>query len=216
MNPDKNIITVLLADDHPSTRAGIRTILQGIHDIRVVGEADNGNDVKRLVGKLCPKILLLDLVMPGPSPAELERWVRTTCPETITLVLTAHDRDAYLANMMDAGAAGFIPKTEKVEQLIQAIRRATGGEVLFTSDQLSRAQCWREKAGSKWEKLTDREGEILRLLSDGLGNKAISEKLVISPKTTAYHVTNILEKLGVKSRYEAVAWLHKYFPVDLE
>lgn len=214
MITDRNIITVLLADDHPTTLAGIRAILQEAPDIQVVGETDNGKDAMRLVTELCPQVLLLDLIMPGPSPAELERWVRANCPETNTLVLTAHDRDAYLSSMMDAGAVGFISKTEKAEQLIQAIRLAAGGEILFDSEQLARAQGWREKAGNKWESLTDREREILRLLSDGLDNKAIAEKLVISSKTTAFHVTNILKKLGVNSRHEAVAWLHKYFPVD--
>lgn len=216
MSPKQNPITVLLADDHPTTLAGLRAILQDAQDIEVVGDADNGNDIKRLVAEFCPRILLLDLVMPGPSPAELEKWVRTNYPETITLVLTAHDRDVYLANMIEAGAAGFISKTENVEQLIQAIRRAAGGEILFNSEQLSRAQHWREQAGNKWESLTKREHEILILLSNGLDNKAIAEKLVISSKTTAFHVTNILEKLGVNSRHEAVAWLKKYLPINLE
>lgn len=127
LSPDQ-VITVLLADDHPTTLAGIRAILRDTSDIKVIGEAENGNEVMELVPKLCPKILLLDLLMPGPSPAELEKWVRTNHPDTVTLVLTAQDRDAYLANMMDAGVAGFIVKTESSEQLITAIRPCrTGG-----------------------------------------------------------------------------------------
>ena len=216
MPPNRNMITVLLADDHPTTRAGIRAILQETPDIKVVGEAENGNDVIRLVVELCPQVLLLDLQMPGPSPTELERWVRKNYPETITLVLTAHDRDVYLTGMMDAGAAGFIAKTEKAEQLILAIRRAAGGEILFKSEQLARAQRWREEAGNKYKSLTKRESEILRLLAGGLDNKAIAEQLMISSKTIAFHVTNILKKLEVKSRQEAVAWLHNYMPGNLE
>lgn len=216
MPPNQSIITVLLADDHPTTRAGIRAILEKTPDIKVVGEADNGNDVIRLVPELGPQILLLDLQMPGPSPAKLEKWVRENYPETITLILTAHDRDAYLTSMMDAGAAGFLAKTEKSENLIVAIRRAANGEILFASEQLARARRWREEAGNKYASLTKRENEILHLLADGLDNNAIAEQLNISSKTIAFHITNVLKKLGVKSRHEAIAWLHNYMPYDLE
>ena len=216
MPPNQSIITVLLADDHPTTRAGIRAILEKTPDIKVVGEADNGNDVIRLVPELGPQILLLDLQLPGPSPAKLEKWVRENYPETITLILTAHDRDAYLTSMMDAGAAGFLAKTEKSENLIVAIRRAANGEILFASEQLARARRWREEAGNKYASLTKRENEILHLLADGLDNNAIAEQLNISSKTIAFHITNVLKKLGVKSRHEAIAWLHNYMPYDLE
>ncbi len=209
-------ITVLLADDHPATRAGIHAILEQAADMQVVGEADNGNDVQKLVSKLRPQVLLLDLMMPGPSPAELEKWVRTNHPETVVLILTAHERDAYLASMMEAGAAGLINKQESGERLVEAIRRAVHGEILFNPEQLSRARRWREEAGDKWEGLTARERQILRLLADGLDNEQIARELVVSPKTIAYHVSNILGKLGVKSRHEATAWLHKYLPENLE
>ncbi len=209
-------ITVLLADDHPATRAGIHAILERAADMRVVGEADNGDDVQKLVPRLRPQVLLLDLVMPGPSPAELEKWVRTNYPETVVLILTAHERDAYLARSMEAGAAGLLSKNESGDQLVEAIRRAVRGEILFNPDQLLRVRRWREEAGNKWEDLTGRERQILRLLSNGLDNEQIARELVVSPKTIAYHVSNILSKLGVKSRLEATAWLHKYLPDNLE
>lgn len=117
-------ITVLIADDHAMTRKGVRAFLDQAPDIQVVGEARNGDETRRLVERLSPQILLLDLVMPKLSPAELEKWVRTNYPETITLVLTAHDRDAYLSTMMEAGAAGYLDKKLRAGQLISAIRRA--------------------------------------------------------------------------------------------
>ncbi len=209
-------ITVLLADDHPATRAGIHALLERAPDLRVVGEAEDGNDVQRLVARLRPQVLLLDLIMPGPSPAELEKWVRTNYPDTVVLVLTAHDRDAYLASMMEAGAAGLINKGASGDRLVEAIRRAVHGEILFDQEQLLRARRWREEAGDKWKALTAREREILHLLAEGLDNEQIAGKLVVSPKTIAYHVSNILAKLGLKSRHEATAWLHKYMPEDLE
>lgn len=216
MSEHAEIITVLLADDYPATRAGIRAMLSKHPDIQVVGEAESGNDVEKLVDELCPQILLLDLVMPGPAPSELERRIREEHPEVITLVLTAHDRDAYLANMIDAGVSGYLHKTERAERLAEAIRRAAHGEILFDSEQLKRARDWREGAGKKWESLTRREREILRLLGQGFDNVAIGKKLVVSPKTVAFHVTNILSKLSAKSRHEAVAWLHKHLPDNLE
>lgn len=210
------MITLILADDHAVARAGIRAILSKVPDIEILGEAENGDAVQALVAKLRPRILLLDLKMPGLPSAEIEKWVRTHYPDTVTLVLTAHDRDSYLTRMIDAGAAGLIDKNESGERLVGAIRRAASGEILFDSAQLDRARHWREAAGKKWESLTNREREILRLLVQGFDNARIAKGLTVTPKTVAYHVTNILEKLEVSSRQEAVAWVHKYLPDTLE
>ena len=207
---------VLLADDHTLVRAGLRKLLESLPDIEVVGEAEDGFQVETMIAELHPNILLLDLVMPGPTPAQLEKRVRENYPETLTLVLTAHDRDAYLASMMDAGASGFLSKTETGERLISAIRRAMSGTEAFTEEQFARANRWRQEAGKKIEKLTSREKEIVRLVTKGYDNKQIAEKLDITAKTAAFHVTNILKKLDVKSRHEAIAWAHKYLPDNLE
>lgn len=216
MSKDQGKITVLLADDHPATRIGIRAILSEALDIQVIGEAENGFQVQEMVANLHPNILLLDLVMPGPTPAQLEKWVRTNFPETITLVLTAHDRDAYLATMMDAGVAGFLSKAETGGRLILAIRRAASGSSLFTEEQFQRAFRWRQEAGERMRCLTHREHQVLHLISEGKSNKQIAQELGITVKTAAYHVTSILEKLGVNSRHEAIAWAHKHLPNDLE
>jgi two-component system, NarL family, response regulator LiaR len=209
-------ITLVLADDHAVARAGIRAILSNVPDIEIIGEAENGDEVLALVAKLQPRMLLLDLKMPGKPSAEIEKWVRTNYPGTVTLVLTAHDRDSYLTQMIDAGAAGLLDKSESGERLVGAIRRAARGEILFDSAQLDRARQWRASAGERWESLTNREREILRLLVQGFDNAHIAEVLTVTSKTVAYHVTNILEKLDVTSRQEAVAWVHKYLPDALE
>lgn len=210
------MITLVLADDHAVARAGVRAILSTAADIEIVGEAENGDMVQELVARLRPRILLLDLKMPGMPSAEIEKWVRTNYPETVTLVLTAHDRDSYLTRMIDAGASGLLDKSESEERLVGAIRRAASGEILFDKGQLARARQWRESAGEKWESLTNREREILRLLVQGFDNAHIAGMLTVTSKTVAYHVTNILEKLEVSSRQEAVAWVHKYLPDILE
>jgi len=210
------MITLVLADDHAVARAGVRAILSTAPDIQIVGEAENGDEVQALVAKSCPNILLLDLKMPGMHPADIEKWVRTHYPETITLVLTAHDRDSYLTKMIDAGAAGLIDKSESSERLLGAIRRAATGEILFDRAQLDRARHWRAEAGEKWDSLTRRERETLLLLVQGFDNAHIAKALTIASKTVAYHITNILDKLEVTSRQEAIAWVHKYMPEDLE
>lgn len=202
----QKIITVLLADDHEMTRKGIRNFLEQAQDIRVVGEAQDGDEIRRLVADLRPQILLLDLIMPDLSPAELEKWVRTNYPETITLVLTSHDRDTYLSSMMEAGAAGYLDKKLRAAGLISAIRRAARGEILFDKKQLERARRWREAVSQKWESLSDREREVLQMLTEGVENKAIAASLGIAVNTVEKHLENIYKKLGVASRTEAIHW----------
>jgi len=150
MFTDTDVITVLIADDHYMTREGIRSILGRAHDIEIIGEAEEGEEIKQKVAELRPRILLLDLHMPNLTPAQLEKWVRTNYPETITLVLTGHDRKAYrsgmlLTEMMDAGVSGYLEKSIRSEQLIASIRRAAHGESLFDQDQIERARRWREE-----------------------------------------------------------------------
>ena len=202
----RRIITVLIADDHPATLLGIRSILEKAPDIRIVGEAVDGNQIQQLVAELRPNILLLDLKMPHLSPAELEKWVRTNYPETITLVLTAHDRDAYLLNMMDAGVAGYLDKKLQAGQLISAIQRAAHGEILFDKEQMERARRWRAEVALKWESLSEREREVLQLLTEGGDNKMIAASLGIAISTVEKHLANIYNKLGLTSRAEATHW----------
>lgn len=144
--------------------------------------------------------------MPNLSPAKLEEWVRINYPETITLVLTAHDRDAYLSNMMDAGAAGYLDKKIRAGQLISSIRRAARGEIIFDDEQIERIQRWRKETRNKWESLSNREREVLQKLTEGEDNIAIASSLEIAPNTVEKHLTNIYKKLGVTSRTEAAIW----------
>ena len=201
---------MLLADDHPVTRTGICAILEEASNIEVVGEAKDGVEAQQLVAELGPDILLLDLVMPGPRLSEVEKWIRTNYPETITLVLTAHDRDCYLAKTIKAGAAGFLTTEEAPQRLVEAIRCAARGDVLITGGQLARANHWRQEVGERWESLTGRERQVLRLLAEGQSNKQIAEVLTISERTVETHVGNLLGKLTVASRTEAVAWVWRH------
>jgi len=175
-------------------------------DIHLVGAAQNGEEARQLLEKLHPQILLLDLVMPGFSPSAFERWVRENYPGTITLVLTSHDRDAYLAHMLEAGVTGYLNKDIESKTLMNAIRRAARGENLIDEEQRARAQHWQEAVEQKWNSLSDREKEILLLLAMGATNKFISRDLKISFKTVDKHIENLYKKLGVTSRTEAALW----------
>lgn len=199
-------ISVLIVDDHPPLRAGVRVILEKTPDIYVIGEAGSGEEAEKLLSELRPNIILLDLKMPNFSPSAFEKWARENYPETITLVLTAHDRDAYLAGMMEAGAVGYLDKEARAEHLIEAIRRAASGESLFDEEQKRRARKWREDVEKKWNDLSERERQVLRLLAEGLHNKDVASRLGITIKTLDKHLEKIYQKLAVTSRAEAILW----------
>jgi two-component system response regulator DegU len=209
MSATEEKITVLLADDHPVTREGISKTLEQAADICVIGEAGDGIETEKLVSQLRPKVLVLDLIMPGSRPSEIEKWVRENFPETITLILTAHDRDAYLAQMMDAGVAGYLSKNESGERLISAIRRVAKGTNIFDEQQFACARRWKNEVEVKLKSLTQREREILRLVAEGRENKEIAHIFYVALRTIEKHLANIYEKLAVKSKTEAALWWAK-------
>ena len=206
MSSQKKIITILIADDHPAWVEGVRAIIHKAPDMQVVGEVEDGDQIKQKVSELQPDVLLLDLVMPHHDPTELERWVRENYPEVVTLVLTAHDRDAYLAGMLEAGVTGYFDKKMRTNDMLAAIRRAARGELLIDKEQIQRVKRWREEVTTKWESLSDRERDALQLLTEGKDNNSIAVSLGISINTVEKHLKNVYEKLGVSSRTEAVHW----------
>lgn len=216
MTTPNDKITVLVVDDHPIALAGVRKILEWAPDIVIVGETQDAAQVQQLVAGLRPRILLLDLKMPGLRPAELEKWVREHYPETDTLVLTAHDRDSYLAGMMEAGVKGFLSKEESEHKLISAIRRTAAGASLFDDEQIARVKRWKEGVFDKWESLTEQERRVLKLMGEGLDNQAISEQMAVSEKTVEYHTTNLFAKLGVKNRHQAALWMVNFSKERIE
>lgn len=201
-----NKITVLIADDHPLALEGVRSILKKAPEIKIVGEAQDGNEIKPMIAKLKPRILLLDLKMPNLDPVEMEKWVRENHSETLTLVLTAHDKDSFLANMMEAGAVGYLDKKLQASQLISTIRRVAREEFAYDKEQIERAKRWREEVTAIWDSLSKREHDVLQLLTEGKDNNRIAEALTISVNTVEKHLKNIYQKLRVTSRTEAVHW----------
>ena len=198
-------IRVLLADDHPLIRAGIRTILTAEPDVRLVGEATDGNEAQRLCRTLQPDVLLLDLNMPGPSPVETVAAVRRDCPAVHVLVLTAHDDDAYVRALVAAGVDGYVLKDDATEAVVRAIHTVMQGDTWFSRpvmDKLVQAET-RGDVPSKNPALTMREMQVLRLVVEGKTNQEIARALGISVKTVEKHLGELFTKLGVASRVEA-------------
>jgi two-component system, NarL family, nitrate/nitrite response regulator NarL len=206
------MITIVLADNHPVVRAGLRALLSEAPDLQIVGEAENGNEAQQLVRQLRPRILLLDLKIPGLSPTKLGKWVRAHSPETVTLALTAQNQEAYLANLIDAGFVGLLSQETSAEKLIEAVRGAAQGEILFDEQQLDQAQQWRAVAGEKWKGLSRRQKQVLQLMAQGVRKKEVVTRLEIGMSAVGFHIVGLLKKLKFKSMLDAVCWLHKYFP----
>ena len=212
--PSTPAIRVLVVDDYPVTRQGVRTILEQAPDIAVIGEAADGTEAMALVERLRPDVVLLDVEMPGPRAWEVEAWIREQYPQTIGLVLSAHDRDAYLSEMMKAGAVGYLDKQLLAPQLVQAIRRAAHGEYLFEVEQFRRAHYWRTEVLARWERLSPREKEVLQALAQEASTREIAQRLNIKPNTVDTHVRRLIHKLQVANRAEAIAWAWKHGVVE--
>lgn len=203
-------IWVLIADNHEIARAGIRLILANVRDIEIVGEAKNGVDVMRLVAQLQPDVLLLGLEISQPGPIQIVKWIQGNHFDTAVLVLTAYDHAGCLSEMVGVGVSGYLTKHEVSCSLAHAIRVAHNGHPVITDEQWTRIENWRSSVGKRLDSLTGREREVLHQIAQGYSNRTIADNLGISHKTVEYHVTNILSKLGLDSRLQAVVWLRRH------
>jgi len=197
-------IRVILADDHPVVRSGIRAELDGADGIEVVGEASSGDEAIRLVEELRPDVLVSDVVMPGMDGVEVARLLREKHPELRILAPSAYDENAFVFGLLSAGAMGYVLKEEALDTIVEAIRAASRGES-WLSPRVA-AKVMKRGIGTEEVPLTERELEVLRLMAKGLSNKGIASELFISERTVKFHISNILSKLGVFSRTEAVLY----------
>jgi len=205
--------TVLLVDDHSLIRGGFRSCLDGARDLRVVGEAADGLEAERQALRLKPDVILLDISLPLRDGIETARVIRRCLPETRIIMLTAWaDPDKLIASV-DAGAEGFITKDMPSEKVIAAVRSALAGDppiagavALEALRKLGRSHVCADPSAAL-SRLTMRQLEIARLLSEGFTNKEIARSLGIAEQTVANHLKAIFEKLGVHSR-AGVAWVY--------
>lgn len=199
-------IRVLLADDHVVVRAGIRQFIEQSTDIQVVAEASDGQEACKLLEQFAPDVAVLDIQMPGMSGIEVTRWIRAKHLSIGILVLTAYDEEPYVQAVLQAGANGYVLKTAKPQEIVDAVRDVFHGKsVLDTAiaqKLITRLSSKSEEAA--FDPLTDRELQILTLTAKGFTNKAIGMQLSISDRTVQNHLANIFQKMNASSRTEMV------------
>ena len=204
------MIRVAIADDQALVRSGFRLILEGRPDLEVVGEAADGNQAVELTRQLEPDVLLLDVRMPNLDGIEATRRIVSGGSPTRIVILTTFDLDDYVHDAIRAGASAFLLKDVRPGDLVDAIRLVAGGNALLAPTTLTRLlerfshPPQHDPSAALLETLTDRELEILRLVAEGLSNGEIAERLVVGESTVKTHVSNLLRKLGVRDRVQAV------------
>jgi two-component system response regulator NreC len=205
-------INLLLVDDHQVVRTGLRMLLEGQPDMKIVGEADSGLQALDKARELLPDVIVMDITLPDISGIEATRRLKEEFPQIAVVALTIHEDEQYFFEMLQSGASGYVPKRAAPEDLIASIRAAFAGEIYIypslakalVADFLGRSTQGNEK--SSLDGLTSREQEVLSLLAEGMSNDEIGESLQISKHTVARHRENLMRKLALHSRSELVKY----------
>jgi NarL family two-component system response regulator LiaR len=206
--PSQNSIRVMLVDDHAMVRSGLAAFLLIFDDLDLVAEAANGLEAIRHCEQNRPDVVLMDLVMPEMDGAAATRTIKERFPDVQVLALTSFKDDNLVHEALEAGASGYLLKNISADQLAAAIRDAHAGRPTLAPEAtqaLIRATRAAARTAPDVEPLTDREHEVLALMVQGLSNAAIADELVVSLSTVKFHVSNVLAKLAVESRTEAVS-----------
>lgn len=203
-------LSVLIADDHPVFRDGIRALLEATSDTEVVGEATTGEEALSLAAELQPDVILMDVQMPGLNGIEATRKIVADHPDVRVLMVTMFEDDASVFTAMRAGARGYVLKDATREEIRRAIRAVANDEAIFSPAIAARLIAFFAEPPlsiprNMFPELTNREKEILDLVAKGESNRAIAGRLTLSPKTVSNYVSNILNKLQVADRTEAIA-----------
>jgi DNA-binding NarL/FixJ family response regulator len=217
-------IKVLIVDDHALFRRGLQMVLEGETDIEVVGEASDGQEAAKQAEDTTPDVVLMDVRMPKRSGIEATRAIKDVLPSTKILMLTISDEEADLYEAIKAGASGYLLKEISIDEVANAVRSVNQGQSLISpsmaskllSEFASMVKRRDERTQMPGPRLTERELQVLKLVAKGLNNKDIGDSLFISENTVKNHVRNILEKLHLHSRMEAVVYAVKEKLLDIK
>jgi len=212
--PDVDVVRVLIVDDHALFRRGLMLVLESEPGIEVVGEAEDGDDAVAKAESFAPDVVLMDVRMPRLSGIEATRALAASLPTTKIIMLTVSDEEEDLYEAIKAGAAGYLLKEISIEEVADAVRAVVQGQTLISPSMASKlitefqnlSKLTADRSQVPAPKLTDRELEVLRLVAQGKTNREVADELYIAENTVKNHVRNILEKLHLHSRMEAVLY----------
>lgn len=207
---NKSPVRILLVDDHAVVRSGLGAVLMSFDDMKLAGEASNGEEAVRLCRALKPDVVLMDLMMPVMDGVTAIRSIHESQPDIRIIALTSFGEKDLVEGALKAGATGYLLKTVSATELIEAIKGAVIGKATLSPEAAQVLVQGLRQPESETYDLTEREKEILALMAEGLSNQEIAARLVVSQSTVKFHVSNILSKLGVTSRTEAVALALKH------
>jgi DNA-binding NarL/FixJ family response regulator len=210
-------VKLLLVDDHPIVRSGLRMLFLSEPTMTIVGEADSGEAAVAAVQRLEPDVVIMDVAMPGMNGIEATRRIKAARPETAVLALTMYEDEQYFFEMLHAGASGYIPKRAAPDDLVSAIKVVAEGNVFLYStlarflikDMADRTAGGEARGEEGEDVLTAREREVLTCIAEGMTTREIAEALVISAKTVERHRENIMSKLDMHNRVELVKYAIK-------
>lgn len=208
------IVTLLLADDHPIVRQGLKHLLEAESNWKVVGEASNGLQAVQLTEKIRPRVLIVDIMMPELNGLEVLRQVKERSPATCCIVLSMQSADVYVVEALKAGALGYVLKETGPSELVQAVQQVIQGQ-RYLSPRISERlidvliETKHQPSSDPYQTLTNREREVLQMAAEGLSSSEIARRLSISPRTAELHRGRMMHKLGLRSQTDLIRYAFK-------